>query len=67
MVYIGYSNYIVILCITTGILILYYDVKIYKDAKMKKEKKVSKILGWFNVSAGIMVLVLNWAYQQFFW
>ncbi|MFS0862358.1 CLC_0170 family protein [Fredinandcohnia sp. 179-A 10B2 NHS] len=67
MVYIGYTNYIVILSITTGVLILLFDVKIYKDEKLKKEKKVSKFLGWFNIVAGILVLTLNWAYQNIFW
>ncbi|WP_335422553.1 CLC_0170 family protein [Bacillus sp. JJ1566] len=65
--FIGYLNYIVILSVTTGILILMFDVKNYKKANMKKEQKVSKVLGWFNISTGILVLILNWFYQNFYW
>ncbi|WP_449537497.1 CLC_0170 family protein [Ferdinandcohnia sp. Marseille-Q9671] len=67
MLYIGYTNYIVILSVATGILILHFDFKIYKDAEMKKEQKVSKFLGLFNISAGVFVFTLNWVYQKFFW
>ncbi|WP_438824236.1 CLC_0170 family protein [Bacillus sp. JJ1562] len=67
MIFIGYLNYVVILSVTTGVLILLFDVKNYKKAKMKKEQKVSKVLGWLNISAGLFVLILNWVYQKIYW
>ncbi|MCC3355819.1 CLC_0170 family protein [Bacillus sp. REN16] len=67
MIFIGYLNYVVILGITTGILILIFDVKTYKKSDMKKEQKVSKILGWFNIGAGIFIFMANWVYQTIFW
>ncbi len=67
MVFIGYLNYIVVLSVMTGVLILVIDVKSYKTQNMQKETKVSTFLGWFNISAGVLVFCLNWLYQQFFW
>ncbi|MEH7382907.1 CLC_0170 family protein [Bacillus sp. JJ1533] len=67
MIFIGYLNYAVILSITTGILILIFDVKSYKKAKMKKEQRVSKVLGWVNIAAGFIIFIVNWVYQKMFW
>ena len=67
MVFVGYLNYIVVLSIMTGVLILVIDVKGYKTKNMQKERKVSMFLGWFNISAGVFVFALNWMYQNIFW
>jgi hypothetical protein len=67
MVFIGYLNYVVVLGVMTGVLILMFDVKGYKTQNMQKERKVSTFLGWFNITAGILVYGLNWLYQQIFW
>ncbi|WP_367398189.1 CLC_0170 family protein [Paenibacillus sp. MSJ-34] len=32
----------------------------YEQKNMKKEKKVARFLGWFNVAAGILSFVANW-------
>lgn len=64
---IGYLNYVLVLLIVTGILILFFDVKGYNMAHMKKEEKTARYLGWFNVSVGILMFTGNWAYQMWFW
>jgi hypothetical protein len=51
----------------TGVFILMFDVKGYKTKNMQKEKKVSTFLGWFNITAGVLAFLVNWAYQQIFW
>ncbi|CAH0119490.1 hypothetical protein PAE9249_01994 [Paenibacillus sp. CECT 9249] len=48
------------LWLVTGWLILQWDMKNYEQKNMKKEKKVARFLGWFNVAAGILSFVANW-------
>jgi hypothetical protein len=62
---IGYLNYVVLLCLITGILILFIDVNGYKNSGMEKERKASKFLGIFNVSIGTLIWISNWAMQIF--
>jgi hypothetical protein len=63
----GYIGYGIIICYLTGALILLTDVKAYKNAKMKKEQKVSLFLGWINISIGFTIMLANWIYQYFIW
>ncbi|MGX6443366.1 CLC_0170 family protein [Neobacillus sp. K501] len=64
---IGFSGYVVILFYFTGSLVLLTDVKAYKNANMKKERKASLILGWLNISLGLLLMLANWIYKNFFW
>jgi cytochrome c biogenesis factor len=67
MIYIGYTNFLVFMLVLTGILIIRFDVKIYEYAKLKKEQKVAKWLGWTNVLLGGLIFGANWVYQNFLW
>jgi hypothetical protein len=57
---VGYLYYAISLYIVSGLLILYIDVKNFKEAKQKKEWKVSRFIGWFNVITGFITLIGNW-------
>lgn len=58
---------LVILFLMTGLLILNIDVKGYDMAEMPKEKKVARVLGWINVSLGLIVFLINGLYQTWYW
>ncbi|WP_027084481.1 CLC_0170 family protein [Cohnella panacarvi] len=62
--YAGSVGYVIPIWIITGILILILDINIYKTANMNKEKKLSKVLGWLNISFGVAIYVayrvVNW-------
>jgi len=62
---IGYIQHVIMLFIGTGCLILYFDVKIYEQSKMKKERKAARFLGILNISLGILTFVTNWAVSFF--
>jgi hypothetical protein len=51
----------------TGLLILLTDVKAYQHASLKKEQKVSKFLGWFNISIGFGLIAADFIYTRFMW
>jgi uncharacterized membrane protein len=51
----------------TGLLLLLTDIKAYKHASLKKEKKTAKILGWTNLTLGIILFTANWLYEQWSW
>ena len=59
-----YSNYLVLLLLVTGIMVLVFDAKAYKKEQQKKEEKVSRFLGWINISLAVLVLVGNWVLQK---
>jgi hypothetical protein len=65
--YIGYLNYVIVLCWVTGGLILLTDVKAYKNASLKKEQKVSKFLGLVNISIGFGLIAGNFIFSHFMW
>lgn len=67
VIYIGFSSYVITICWITGLLILITDVKAYKHANMKKEQKVSRVLGWTNISIGFGLLAANWIHSLFIW
>lgn len=65
--YIGYLSYVILICWVTGGLILLTEVKAYKNASLKKEQKVSKFLGWVNISIGFGLLAAKFIYSHFIW
>lgn len=65
--YIGYLGYVFVLFILTGSLILLIDVKAYKNANLKKERKTSLVLGWLNISLGLLLMLANWIYNKYIW
>jgi hypothetical protein len=65
--YIGYLSYVIAICWVTGVLILLTDVKAYQRASMKKEQKVSRILGFVNISIGFGLIAADFIYKQFMW
>ncbi|MFJ5763529.1 CLC_0170 family protein [Neobacillus sp. NPDC093182] len=65
--YIGYFHYVIVLCWVTGGLILFTDVKAYKNASLKKEHKVSKYLGWVNILIGFGIITADFIYSHFMW
>lgn len=65
--YIGYLNYVIVICWVTGGLILLTDVKAYHNASLKKEKSVSKFLGWANISIGFGIMAADFIYKRFMW
>jgi hypothetical protein len=65
--YIGYLNYIIVICWVTGGLILLTDVKAYQNASLKKEKSVSKFLGWVNILIGFGIMAVDFIYTRFMW
>ena len=65
--YLGYLNYVMVLCLISGVLILLSDTKAYKHAELNKEQKVSKFLGWSSIAMGIALMVGSWLWQYIFW
>jgi hypothetical protein len=64
---IGYTgSFVIPLCLITGLIILRLDVKAYETSAMNKEKKVARVIGWVNVSLGIMLFVGNWVSNKWF-
>ena len=45
-------------------MVLVFDTKAYKREQQKKEEKVSRWLGWTNISLAALVLVGNWVMQK---
>lgn len=60
-------GYVYILFFLTGSLLLLFDVKAYKNANLKKERKASFILGLINISLGLLLMLANWIYNHFIW
>jgi hypothetical protein len=65
--YIGYLNYVIVICWVTGGLILLTDVKAYRNASLKKEQRVSNFLGWVNISIGFGLIAADFIYSHFMW
>lgn len=64
---VGFLGYAVFIFAFTGLLILIEDVKAFKNEGLKKERKTAKILGWVNISFGIVIMLANWVSKQWFW
>ena len=67
MSYFGFIGYAVFVFAVTGILLLLEDVKAYKHARLQKERKTAKILGWTNLSLGSVIFLANWMYEKWSW
>jgi len=65
--YIGYIVYVIPLWLLTGFLMLQLDVSNYDSAKMNKEKKVARSLGWLNVALGLLLFVAYFAIRQWWY
>ncbi|UUZ79366.1 hypothetical protein LJK88_29905 [Paenibacillus sp. P26] len=61
---IGYLNFTAFLLLLSGIGMLRLDVKSYEKAKMEKERKTARFLGWFNIALGIVVYIGDWIYRN---
>lgn len=46
---------------------LQFDVKTYTMADMKKERKVSRALGWINLIIAIVVFIANSLFGLLWW
>lgn len=64
---ITFNYYTVLLLLISGLLVLVFDVKVYAKANMFKEKKVAFIVGWFNISLGVLSFFGYWVYEKWFW
>jgi 4-hydroxybenzoate polyprenyltransferase len=63
---IGYLGYIVFLFIVTGLALVFIEVKSYTKAKMNKEGKISKRVGWLNILMGLCIWIGYWFYSNFY-
>ncbi|EMT54129.1 hypothetical protein HN020_22455 [Brevibacillus borstelensis] len=61
--HLGYIYYVVFLAIATGIFVLLIDSETYRAANMKRERRAAKLLGWINISLGVLVLFLHWMFS----
>ncbi|WP_077213523.1 CLC_0170 family protein [Bacillus dakarensis] len=64
---IDFTSYSIFVFAVTGILLLLEDVSAYKIAGLKKERKTAKILGWVNISLGLMLFLADLILKQWFW
>lgn len=65
MFQLSYINYLVMVFMVAGVLVLVIDERIYQKEGQKKEKKVSRALGWTNIVLGVAGYVGNWLLQRF--
>ncbi|RCW49414.1 CLC_0170 family protein [Paenibacillus prosopidis] len=59
---ISYLNYGIFLWLFSGLFILVFDAKGHHSAARNKEQKVSRFLGWFNLTAGVVVFLVKWLF-----
>ncbi|NOV02112.1 CLC_0170 family protein [Paenibacillus planticolens] len=64
---ITFNYYTILLLLISGGLVLIFDVKIYKQASMLKEKKGATIAGWLNISLGVLSYFGYLVYEKWFW
>ncbi|WP_274651350.1 CLC_0170 family protein [Paenibacillus humicola] len=57
-------GYVLIMLLLSGIVTLFMEAKRYEKAEMKREHKVSRIIGWFNIALAIMLFLINWIYGK---
>ncbi|AZN39810.1 CLC_0170 family protein [Paenibacillus albus] len=57
---VSFVSYSIPLFLLTGFLILIYDTKKYRMMQMKKELKLSRVLGWTNIVLGAMFIVMDY-------
>lgn len=49
----SYQGYTILICVLSGLFLLGVDAPSYKSAKLLKEHKLSRTLGWIDISLGI--------------
>ena len=64
---VDFTSYSIFVFAITGILLLIEDVSAYKIAGLKKERKTAKILGWVNISLGILLVLTDWIMKKWIW
>lgn len=64
MFQLSYINYLVLLFIISGILLLLLDTKTYSQENATREAKASRVLGWGNISLGVLAYAGNWLMEQ---
>lgn len=64
MFQLSYINYLVMLFVLSGVMVLVFDTKVYKQEKQTKEEKVSRVFGWINIVLGALAYVGNFVLQQ---
>ncbi|MFC4598531.1 CLC_0170 family protein [Cohnella hongkongensis] len=62
--YAGSLGYVVPLCIFTGLLMLRWEVVMYKKMKMMRERRFAKVCGWINIVTGALLYAGNWAFDH---
>ncbi|WP_227938201.1 CLC_0170 family protein [Alkalihalobacillus deserti] len=62
----GVINIMVLLFLISGVFALVLDDKIYMRDKLINERKIARLLGWINVSLGLMTYVGSWVYNLYF-
>jgi|HigsolmetaAR204D_1030405.scaffolds.fasta_scaffold00036_57 hypothetical protein len=57
--YISYWFYIVSLCLGCGWYVLGVDARLYAEAGLNREAKLSRLLGWIHIAAGLLILAVQ--------
>jgi hypothetical protein len=65
--YVSYSGYIESLFLITGILILVFDARNYRQGRMKKEHKAAVVSGWTNIALCLVFFTANWIFKIWYW
>lgn len=55
----SYLIYAIFLALACGVLILQVDVRGFKKNNMQKERKVSRVLGWLLIIAGLTLYIVD--------
>ena len=63
----GYPTFVAVLFLLTGGLLLWVDAKAYDTKNMVREKEWAQVLGWMNISMGVLMFLTSWVYLQFLW
>ena len=56
----GYLQYIVGLFVVTGLILLLFERKQYTKGDMTREANFARILGWINITLGVVTSSTNW-------
>ncbi|WP_135556691.1 CLC_0170 family protein [Paenibacillus cymbidii] len=62
----SYFNYAVPLWLVAGCLLL-IESKGYERDDMPREMKLAQLLGWFNITLGVLLFIGNWAFKKWIW
>lgn len=62
-----FSQYLFVLFVLTGWLMLQFDVKTYAMADMDRERKASRVLGWINLVIGLAVFMGGNLFELLWW